>query len=169
MGSTGLDFDQFYAAHFAALGLQLYAYCGDRTEAEDLVQEAFCRAWQRWSKIAHYDDPAAWVRTVAWRLAVSRWRRVKTALAFVRSQREQHAPPPGPDRVALVTALAALPEAQRRAVVLHYLADLSVRQIAEQEGVADGTVKSWLHRARATLATELGEQIETTHEEVRRA
>lgn len=164
MAGNELDFDQFYASNFASLGVQLYAYFGDRAEAQDIAQEAFCRAWQRWSKVSNYDDPVAWVRKVAWRLAISRWRRAKTALAFVRRQREEHVPEISPDRVALAAAMATLPPAQRRAVVLHYLAGMQIAEIATQEGVAEGTVKSWLHRARGTLATRLTEQSENSEE-----
>ena len=164
LAGTELDFDQFYASHFAVLGVQLYAYFGDRAEAQDVAQEAFCRAWQRWSQVSTYDDPVAWVRKVAWRLAISRWRRAKTAMAFVRRHREEHVPEVSPDRVALGAALATLPVAQRRAVVLHYLAGLQVSEIAVQEGVAEGTVKSWLHRARTALATRLTEESDRTEE-----
>lgn len=149
------SFDELYAAHFRALTVQLYAYFGDRQEAQDVVQEAFCRALARWPKLSRYDDPVAWVRRVAWNLATSRWRRARTALRVLRRQRVEHTDGPDPDRVALVAALATLPPAQRRAVVLHYLADLPVAEIADREGVATGTVKSWLHRARAALAAEL--------------
>jgi RNA polymerase sigma-70 factor (ECF subfamily) len=151
-------FDDVYAAHFGDLTVQLYAYFGDRQEAQDVVQEAFCRAYSRWKAVSRYDDPVAWIRRVAWNLAVSRWRRTRTALHFLRRQRrdEAQAPGPGPDRVALVAALATLPATQRRAVVLRHLADLSIAEIAEREGVAEGTVKSWLHRGRAALAAQLG-------------
>jgi RNA polymerase sigma-70 factor, ECF subfamily len=162
LAGSELDFDQFYSAHFAGLAVQLYAYLGDRAEAQDVVQEAFCRAWQRWSRISAYEDPVAWVRKVAWRLAISRWRRTKTALAFVRRQREEHVPAVSPDRVALAAALATLPVTQRRAVVLHYLAGLQISEIAAQEGVAEGTVKSWLHRGRAALASRLTEESAST-------
>lgn len=153
------DFDQLYHAHFRSLTVQLTAYCGDLTQAQDLVQEAFCRAFARWSTVSRYDDPVAWVRRVAWNLASSRWRRLRTAQLFLRRQREEHVPGPNPDRVALHAALALLPPNQRRAVVLHYLADLSVSQIAEQEAVPEGTVKSWLHRGRAALATQLTNEV----------
>lgn len=148
-------FEELYAAHFRDLTVQLYAYFGNRQEAQDVVQEAFCRALARWSRLSRYDDPVAWVRRVAWNLATSRWRRARTALRVLRGQRVEHTAGPDPDRVALVAALATLPAAQRRAVVLHYLADLPVAEIAEREGVAAGTVKSWLHRGRAALATQL--------------
>jgi RNA polymerase sigma-70 factor (ECF subfamily) len=149
------DFSEFYAAHFHSLTVQLFAHTGDLTEAQDVVQEAFTRALSRWSRLLTYDDPAAWVRRVAWNLATSRWRRVRTAVAFARRQREEVVPGPSPDRVALVGALARLPERQRQAVVLHYLGDLPLGAIATELGVAEGTVKSWLHRARTALAEQL--------------
>ncbi|MEQ4305965.1 SigE family RNA polymerase sigma factor [Plantactinospora sp. B6F1] len=153
-----VDFDAFYQAHFRALTVQLCAYTGDLGHAQDLVQEAFCRAFSRWQKIVRYDDPVAWVRKVAWNLATSRWRRLRTAQLFLRRQRAEHVPAPSLDRVALEAALALLPPHHRRAVVLHHLADMPISEIARQEGVAEGTVKSWLHRGRAALATHLTER-----------
>lgn len=110
------------------------------------------------SKLSTYDDPVAWVRRVAFNLANNRWKRAKVAMRHLRAQREKVADGPSPDRVAAVAALAQLPATQRRAMVLHYLADLPVAEIAVQEGVAIGTVKSWLHRGRAALASLLAEE-----------
>lgn len=157
MTATPVSFDELYAAHYGDLTVQLYAYFGDRQEAQDVVQEAFCRALARWRTVSAYDDPVSWVRRVAWNLAVSRWRRGRTALNFLRRQRpvEAQVDGPSPERVALVAALGTLPPAQRRAMVLHYLADMTIAEIADREGVAEGTVKSWLHRSRAALAAEL--------------
>jgi RNA polymerase sigma-70 factor (ECF subfamily) len=152
------DFEEFYAAYFQSLTIQLYAYTSDLPAAQDVVQEAFCRALARWKRIGGYDDPAAWVRRVAWNLATSRLRRARTANQHARRYREEHMAEPSPDRVALARALATIPVQQRRAVILHYLADMSVADIARQEGVADGTVKSWLHRGRAALAAQLSER-----------
>ncbi|MDW5324688.1 SigE family RNA polymerase sigma factor [Plantactinospora sp. KLBMP9567] len=150
-------FDDVYRAHFQSLVVQLYAYVGDMTEAQDLVQEAFSRAWPRWDKIARYDDPVSWLRRVAWNTATSRWRRLRTARKYLERQRPENVPGPGPDRVALAAALATLPANQRRAVVLHHMADLSINEIALECEVAPGTVKSWLHRARIALAARLGD------------
>ena len=72
-------------------------------------------------------------------------------------------PAPNPDHVVLTTALAKLPANLRQAVVMHYLADLSVAEIAEQTGVAQGTVKSWLHRGRMKLAATLTAQEGAVH------
>lgn len=152
------DFDAFYLANFDRFIVQLHAYTADMATAQDVVQEAFARALQRWSRVSTYDNPEAWVRRVAWNLATSNWRRVARFNAFMRKQTtEKLVAEPSPDRVMLVRALATLPESQRRAVVLHYLGDLSVADIALQERVAPGTVKSWLHRGRAALAAALSE------------
>ncbi|GAA3393022.1 RNA polymerase sigma factor [Cryptosporangium minutisporangium] len=156
-GDPGAEqrFDEFYAANFAALAAQITVYLGDRAEAEDITQEAFCRAWRHWPQISGGTNPVGWVHTVAYRLAVSRWRRLRVAVAHRLRHRPQSIPPPDGGRLDLQAALATLPDAQRRVVVLHYLADLGVDEIAAREGVPVGTVKSWLHRGRARLATAL--------------
>lgn len=152
---TSRSFEEFYAAHFGPLTVQLYAHVGNLGEAEELVQEAFSRAWSRWERIEAYDDPVAWVRRVAWNLAITRWRRFVAARALARGQRPEPVRGPEPDRVAIIKAVATSPQSQRRAVVLYYLAGLTVSEIAADCGVADGTVKSWLYRARAALAQQL--------------
>lgn len=125
------------------------------------MQEAFCRAFAKWSRISQYEDPVAWIRRVAWNLATSRFRRQRAALNFLHRQRPDRVPGPSPDHVALVQALATVPPPHRRAVVLHYMAQLSVAEIAAQEGVAEGTVKSWLSRGRAELAEHLADRPDT--------
>jgi RNA polymerase sigma-70 factor (ECF subfamily) len=149
------DFEECYAAHFHGLVLQINAYFGDLEQAQDVVQEAFCRALISWKKISGYQDPAAWIRRVAWNLATSQWRRRRVARAHALRQQETHLSGPGPERADLFRALAALPPNQRKAVILHYLADLPLAEIASQEGVAEGTVKSWLSRARSALSGQL--------------
>ncbi len=151
------DFEAFYGANFQRLVVGLLAYTGDLAQAQDLAQEAFCRALLRWRKVARYDDPVAWVRRVAWNLAASRWQRNRIARRHLLAGREQSMPPPSPDRVALDTALARLPANQRRAIILFYLADMSVADIAAQEGSPEGTVRSLLHRGRAALAIHLAD------------
>jgi RNA polymerase sigma-70 factor (ECF subfamily) len=151
------DFVSLYQSRFADLAAQLYAFTGDALETHDLVQEAFIRAWQRWGKVSTYDDPVAWVRRVAWNLAMTRHRRWK----LLRRITEHRGPPPAPDvgldRIVLVQALRKLPEQIRRAVVLFYVADMSIADIVQEMGVAEGTVKSWLHRGRAELAIHLAD------------
>ena len=153
------EFDDFYAASFARVTGQLYAMIGDREEAQECVQEAFVRAWSHRRKLDRAEHPEAWVRTTAYRLAVSRWRRT------VRGRRDPDravATPvvnaaPSVSRVTVVEALKQLPEVQRRALVLHHIADLSVHEVAREVGAPEGTVKARLSRGRAALATLLDE------------
>jgi len=144
-------FSEFYAATYNSICVQLYAHTGEMAEAQDVVQEAFCRAYDRWRTLSTYDDPVAWVRKVAWNLATSRWRRMRTAVAFARRHREEYVREPDPVRLDLMNALAQLPERQRQAVVLHYLGGLSLQEISEVTAAPVATVKTWLHRARTKL------------------
>ena len=88
--SEAESFDDFYASTAPVLVRQVHALTGDLAEAQDCVQEAYARAWQRWSTISEYGAPAAWVRTVACRLAISRFRRLKVGVGLLRRQ----GPPP---------------------------------------------------------------------------
>jgi RNA polymerase sigma-70 factor, ECF subfamily len=151
------DFDALYQAQYRGVVTMLYIFTGDLAEAQDLAQDAFCRAWQRWDSVAAYDNPVAWVRRVAVNLASSRLRHVRSADRYLRRERGSAVPALQPDHVALVTALRRLPREQCRALVLHHLVDLPVSEVAHELGVPVGTVKSWLHRGRATLAAELSD------------
>jgi RNA polymerase sigma-70 factor (ECF subfamily) len=154
------SFEAFYVAHHRRLVIAVYAYVGDLAQAQDLVQEAFARALPRWDRLSTYDDPLAWVRRVAWNLATSRWRQLRRLDLLVARHRPEPVPEPSSDRVDLNAALATLAPRLRRALVMHYLADMSVVEIAAHELVAVGTVKSWLHRGRAALAAALTDQRE---------
>lgn len=153
------EFDAWYAASYPRLTRQLYALIGDRTEAEECVQEAFVRAWSARRSLDLDRHPDAWIRTTAHRLAISRWRRMR------RGRREParavdrtgSAAAPSEDHVALVTALRQLPFEQRQALVLHHLADLPVAAVAAEIGAPEGTVKARLSRGRTALATLLTE------------
>lgn len=150
------EFEEFYAQTVARLTGQLYVMLGDLHEAQDVVQEAFVRGWGRRRQLDRSGQPEAWIRTVAWRLAVSRWRRLRrSADAWRRSGAPPHVEGPGPAQVALVGALRELPAQQRRTLTLHYLCDLSVEQITSETGLSASTVKTHLSRGRKALAGRL--------------
>ncbi|USQ74999.1 SigE family RNA polymerase sigma factor [Ornithinimicrobium cryptoxanthini] len=150
------DFEEFYAAAAPRVVHLVYATTGDMTIAQDSTQEAFARAWQRWTTIREYDEPLAWVRTVARRLAISTWRKQGAQdRAYVRHGATATSEGPGVDRVAVRAALQTLSDPIRESVTLHYIADLSIEQIARETGAAVGTVKSHLHRGRRQLADAL--------------
>ncbi len=147
------EFEEFYAHTAARLVGQLYVMLGDRHEAQDVVQEAFVRGWSKLRALDRDGEPEAWIRTVAWRGAVSRWRvSRRSADAWERRGSPGADPGPGPEQVALVTALRELPPRQRRTVTLHYVCDLTVAQIAAETGLSTGTVKTHLARGRAALS-----------------
>jgi RNA polymerase sigma-70 factor (ECF subfamily) len=160
-GAGEAGFEELYISARGRIVRQVLALTGDLSEAAEVVQEAFMRAWQHWDKVAGYDDPEAWVRRVAHNLAVSRWRRIRRS----RDQRPEPDPETadgsGPDtRMAVSAALAALPVNQRRAIVLHHLGGLSVEETAAELEAPTGTVKSWLARGRSAMAASLGREDE---------
>jgi len=151
------DFDAFYGATARRVVRHAYALTGNIADAQDIAQEAFARAWQRWDSVRAYDSPEAWVRRVATNLATSRFRRDRTARAAARELIARNVPEISPDTVALVAALRKLPQRQREVLVLHYLADLPVGQIATELRCPVGSVKAWLSRGRDALAVVMSE------------
>ncbi|MFD7666104.1 SigE family RNA polymerase sigma factor [Streptomyces sp. NPDC059788] len=150
------EFEEFYAQTVARLTGQLYVMLGDLHEAQDVVQEAFVRGWNRRRQLDRSGQPEAWIRTVAWRLGVSRWRHLRrSADAWQRRGAPPHVEGPEPAQVVLVEALRDLPAQQRRTLTLHYLCDLSVEQITGETGLSSSTVKTHLSRGRKALADRL--------------
>lgn len=151
--ATVLTFDDFFRLEYPRLVTLVTAATGRRTAAEEIAQEAMLRAHVRWDRIAHYDQPGAWVRRVALNLAShSRARRRSEQGALDRLGRQR--PPDDPygftdDFWAVVRTL---PRRQAAAVILHYLDDQPVAQVAAILGCAEGTAKAHLHKARASLA-----------------
>jgi RNA polymerase sigma-70 factor, ECF subfamily len=132
--------------------------CGSRPAAEDAVQEALLRAWERSEKGEEIRSLNAWVTTVSLNLARSGLRRVMAERrARSRLSRDVVPAATSSDRVDIERALAALPRRQREAVVLRYYLQMDTREAAEALGVHEGTVKSTLSRARSALAGALGE------------
>lgn len=146
------DFEELYVASRQRLLGYVYLLTGDIGEAQDVVQEAFARAWQRWPAVRNHPDPEAWVRLTASRIAVSWWRRMRSRSRAYRL----HGPPepvaePDPRVLDLVAAMGHLPEEQRVTLALHYLVGLPVAEVAGELGVAVGTVKARLSRGRVAL------------------
>lgn len=160
---TALDFEEFYRREFARMVTLAGVVSGSRVMAEDVAQDALLQARQNWDTVGRYEQPGAWLRKVTIQLASKRLRRARTeAAALLRLGRLGNTPPPvprGPEDYELVlAAIRQLPKQQRAAVVLAYLEDRSVKEVAEILGCAEGTAKAHLHKARTRLAKILGEE-----------
>jgi RNA polymerase sigma factor (sigma-70 family) len=154
-----MDFADFYQTTSPRTLRYAYGLTGDLPLAQDITQEAYARAWQRWRTVSAYHDIEAWLRVVVTRLVYDWWRRLGVRRA--QADRAEYAKGPSEETVLRTTALKQLPQAQARALALHYLLDLPISQIARETGVAEGTVKSWLSRGRAGLADLLREEAST--------
>ena len=156
------DFDTWVAARGPALLRLAYTLTGNRSDAEDVVQDALSRALPRWPRIASMDDADAYVRRMVVNAHTSWWRR------FRRRESPVEAIPDGPtaeavgvepdERRRIWLACQALPEAQRTAVVLRYYEQLEYAEIAALTGVREGSVRSRVSRGIAALRAELGEE-----------
>lgn len=128
---------------------------GSTPIAEDAVQEALARAWERASRGERFTHLPGWVVTVALNQARSGHRRTASEREVRRrlaASSNGSSPPPGEAPAAVRAAITELPRRQRDVVVLFYLLDLDVAGTAELLGVSTGTVKTALARARSRLA-----------------
>ncbi len=144
------EFDALYRRLSPRMVGQAYAMTGSTAAAEDLVQEAFGRAWVRWSRVRRLENPEAWIRRVMVNQAISDWR--KRSRPEVLDPRLRPGEVTEVDAIWLSDALRTLPRNQCRAVVLHDAAGLTVPEISRQLRVPSGTVKSWISRGRTRLA-----------------
>ncbi len=148
------EIGDLYHVSYRRLVAQVYAFTTDLTEAQDAVQEAFARAIARRGQLSDVDAPEAWLRTVAINIVRRRWRRkqlLNTILLRERPLTKMLQDAPEPDRADLREALATLSRPYREVIVLHYLADLPVDEVAAILEVPVGTVKSRLSRGREAL------------------
>jgi len=132
-----------------------------REDAEEVVQEAFARTWARLGRV--HGDPLAYVRRAVVNQSRGRLRRRRTADAHrpdaaADAESAEIGAARGAAARAVVRQVATLPRRQRECVVLRFYADLTVPEIARSIGIAEGSVKSHLHRAMTTLAIELEDQ-----------
>src|SRR5262245_39825225 len=150
-----------YEAYAGRLVAQMYGLTGDFAEAQDTVQEAFARALARPTWLSDVDNPEAWLRTVAMNIVRSRRRRRAIFARLIQSGRLDPADIPAisADHVWLVAALQRLAPRVRETIVLHYIADLPVSEIAVILGCSVEAVKTRLLRGRRALADQLDETL----------
>jgi RNA polymerase sigma factor (sigma-70 family) len=151
------DFDAFFDTEYAPLLRLMFAMTGSLTEAEELAQEAMTRALERWNRVSAMASPAGYVYRTAVNLNRSRLRRMARPLRWSRgSERSTDAEPEVIG--SLVSALAALPRGQREAVLLVEWVGFDAREAGQILGIAPSSVRSRVHRAKASLAGGSGEK-----------
>lgn len=161
-----MDFAEFYEQSRAGCLRAVYASVGDRQQAEELVSEAFARAWAGWRKVGRHPAPQAWIVRTALNTHVSWWRRRRHEVAWTGQDPAETRPagPAGPSAglvdEQMMALLRALPDRQRQVVALRIFLDLDTKTTAEALGIAPGTVKAHLSRATATLREQLAPLIE---------
>ena len=152
------EFEVFYEDAYPRLVSQVRAIIGDPAAAPAAVQRAMTRAWIKWGRLRHLDDPSSWVRRVALRNPRSRWRLRRRAIPPRLAEDELASM--DPQQLLVLHALLQQTETERRSLVLRYMAGMSVSSIAEEEGVAEDTVLARLGRGSVALVELLGDEVE---------
>lgn len=156
MRPSATDFEEFFGVTYPRVVRVLGAAWGDPAAAEEATQEAFARILRRWDRVGRMSRPDAYVYTTAANLLR---RRVPQPATEVADERTVAGDGDLAERVAVqVSVMAAinrLPFRQRQAVLLRFVADLTVDQVAETMACAPGTVKATLHQASRSLHLEL--------------
>lgn len=159
------DFERLYQASYGKILGTLTAMLGDRAAAEDCAQDAFERAFRKWSTWRPIAPAEAWVHRIAINAAVSHQRKMKlreVGEVIRRIGRPDLAPDPQTqiENCDIVEALAKLPPKQAAAIVLRHYHGYTNRAIAQALGVPERTVASRLavakDRLRAMLRSSYG-------------
>jgi RNA polymerase sigma-70 factor (ECF subfamily) len=171
---TGADpFEAFVRKHQDLVFTAAVRLLGSRTEAEDVAQTVFLRAFQRFAEIRDSPTAAAWLRTVTRNICLnhltryrSRWRFFSELPSENKGDDEREAEVASTASLAdvveqadlqrhLEEALRQLPAQQRVPLVLFHLEDMSYQQVADALGVSLGKVKTDIHRGREALRKRL--------------
>ncbi|MBN1172344.1 MAG: SigE family RNA polymerase sigma factor [Micromonosporaceae bacterium] len=167
MGRRGQEseFAEYFSARVVPMRRLAYALCGEWHTAEDLVQAAFIRLYRNWGR-TRSETIDAYMRKILINVYLSDRRtrsREVTVIEVPDSADLSRAD--SEVRLDLATALAKLPKRQRAAVVLRYLEDLPIAEVAVLLNVAEGTVKSQAFRAVNALRAALGAPSHVTKEQ----
>lgn len=145
----------------SALRRVAYLLCGDEDQADDLVQETITKLYAGWPRIGAVANVDGYVHTMMVRAFLDEKRRGWWRVRLFGSPPERAAAATGAaeDRTVLRAALAQVPPRQQAVLVLRFLCDLPVSDVAEILGCTDGTVKSQTSHGLARLRRILGERL----------
>ncbi len=166
----GVDsFGPWYEREHPRLVASLVVIAGDLPLASEVADEACVRAYERWDRVGVMTSPGGWTYRTALNVLRRHHRRValeeRLLLRRARADRldHEHLAPPGDWSPEMWDALRHLPDRERTALALRYVADLTTEAIAGAMGIAEGTVGSTLHAARRRLAVLLSEEKDMSH------
>jgi len=151
-GEVVRSFERFFQDEYERLGRALYLVTGDRTEAEDVAQEAMVRLYERWDRVSSGGSGVGYLYRTALNLHRSRVRRA--AVRLRRGPREAAKADPlsvAEDRDELGRLLAQLPGGQREALILVAWLGMSDEEVAEVLRIEPVSVRVRVSRAKATL------------------
>jgi RNA polymerase sigma factor (sigma-70 family) len=151
----------FFREEYPGLVRALFVLTGERTEAEELAQEALARAYERWDRVAAMESPGGYVYKTAVNLNRKRVRHMSSRLRLLgRAAPPVPADEVGEHRAELALALQTLSQGQREAFMVVEVLGLSAEEAAPILGVLSSSVRSRVHRARAVLRESLTEEVE---------
>ncbi len=152
------EYAAFYRAEYPAVVRTSYLIVHDRQRAEEIAQEAFIQLLSHWSKVSRYQQPGAWVRRVAIRIAARSARRESLRPTLEQATEPSPAFAAAQD-VDLLNAIKQLPTRQRAAVALFYFEDRSLPEVADILGCSHAAAKVHVFNARRRLADLLSEEV----------
>ena len=155
------EFSDWYVREHRRVVATLAALSGNADAARDAADEAFVRALVHWERVRTMDTPTGWVHRVALNVLRRDLRRRKLETSLLLRQTQPG--PALPTHPEVWDAVRSLPERQRVAIVLRFVADLPEAEIASAMGVARGTVSATLSAARASLARLLDDTPSEVH------
>ncbi len=150
------SFERLYRLHSGRVFALCRRLSAKVEDAEELAQEVFVRAWQHMHHFQSPDHFSAWTRRVATNIVINERRtRARRGVASMFDETDAHTaettPGSGDSRVDLENAISRVPRRARTVFVMHDVYGYRHREISEITGVAVGTSKALLHRARRRL------------------
>jgi RNA polymerase sigma-70 factor (ECF subfamily) len=150
--ALSLAFEAFYAEQQTRLFGLMCLVTADRSEAEEITQEAFVRVWERWARVAVMDSPGGYLQRTAMNEFRRRTRRSALATRFLpRLAQGRNPQDPSEATVMLHEALAVLEPRQRAALVLTELLGYSAEEAGRVLGVKPSTIGALKYQGRARL------------------
>jgi RNA polymerase sigma factor (sigma-70 family) len=151
------DFADFFSSEYASVARALLVLTGDESAAEELAEEAFTRAYERWDRIRGMDSPAGYVYRTAVNLHRNELRRRRMWRRNAgRALASSNAGADPDDQLEIRRAVAALPRGHREVLVLVDWLGYDAETSAQILGLKVGAVRTRLYRARAALRDGIG-------------